>query len=201
MKYALSPLLFITALGLQAQEDMPVIWETKLEHRIEQTGPAPRTAATAMPPTTREMTVFDNKTGATKWTGRFKDLTPKLSKVDELIPFWESDAVFLFDRKMGKDQIAVLELATGKDALGHGQVPEPFRRERGVHPRAGWFRDLAEGAVGLRDGQDRRRTLEHRQVQRCRGPIRGHGGWQTGDGELRSGQPGRAVHRASRTRS
>ncbi len=118
MKYALSPLLFITALGLQAQEDMPVIWETKLEHRIEQTGTGTEDRGYSYAADEREMTVFDNKTGATKWTGRFKDLTPKLSKVDELIPFWESDVVFLFDRKMGKDQIAVLELATGKMLWG-----------------------------------------------------------------------------------
>ena len=114
MKHTITPLLFITALGLQAQEDMPVLWEAKLEHRIEQTGTGTEERGYSYAADEREMTVFDNKTGATKWTGRFKDLTPKLSKVDELIPFWESDAVFLFDRKMGKDQIAVLNLSDGK---------------------------------------------------------------------------------------
>ncbi|MBL7951084.1 MAG: PQQ-binding-like beta-propeller repeat protein [Flavobacteriales bacterium] len=114
MKYTLSPLLFAAALSAQAQEDMPVLWETKLEHRIEQTGTGTEERGYSYAADEREMTVFDNKTGATKWTGRFKDLTPKLSKVDELIPFWESDAVFLFDRKMGKDQIAVLNLSDGK---------------------------------------------------------------------------------------
>lgn len=114
MKFALSPLLFFTTFGLSAQDDMPVLWETKLEHRIEQTGTGTEERGYSYAADEREMTVFDNKTGATKWTGRFKDLTPKLSKVDELIPFWESDAVFLFDRKMGKDQIAVLNLSDGK---------------------------------------------------------------------------------------
>jgi hypothetical protein len=33
--------------------------------------------------------------------------------VDELSPFWESNVLFLFDRKMGKDQIACLDLADG----------------------------------------------------------------------------------------
>lgn len=114
MKHFLSPLLLITALGLQAQEDMPTVWETKLGHRFDYTGTGTEERGYSYAADDKEMTVFDNKTGATKWTGRYKDLTPKLSKVDELIPFWESDAVFLFDRKMGKDQIAVLELATGK---------------------------------------------------------------------------------------
>lgn len=114
MKHFLSPLLLITALGLQAQEDMPTVWETKLGHRFDYTGTGTEERGYSFAADDKEMTVFDNKTGATKWTGRYKDLTPKLNKVDELIPFWESDAVFLFDRKMGKDQIAVLELATGK---------------------------------------------------------------------------------------
>ena len=114
MKHFLSPLLLITAQGLQAEEDMPTVWETKLGHRFDFTGTGTEERGYSFAADDKEMTVFDNKTGATKWTGRYKDLTPKLNKVDELIPFWESDAVFLFDRKMGKDQIAVLELATGK---------------------------------------------------------------------------------------
>lgn len=58
--------------------------------------------------------MFNNKTGSVRWTGKFKDLTPKLRKVDELTPFWESNVLFLFDRKMGKDQIACLDLADGR---------------------------------------------------------------------------------------
>ncbi|MCB0777960.1 MAG: PQQ-binding-like beta-propeller repeat protein, partial [Flavobacteriales bacterium] len=114
MKHLLTPILLITAMGLQAQEDMPVVWETKLGHRFDYTGTGTEDRGYSYAADDKEMTVFDNKTGATKWTGRYKDVTPKLNKVDELIPFWESDAVFLFDRKTGKDQIAVLELATGK---------------------------------------------------------------------------------------
>lgn len=114
MKQILTPILMSAAIGLHAQEDMPTVWETKLEHRFDYTGTGTEERGYSFSADDKEMTVFDNKTGATKWTGRYKDLTPKLSKVDELIPFWESDAVFLFDRKMGKDQIAVLELATGK---------------------------------------------------------------------------------------
>lgn len=114
MKQILTPILMSAAIGLHAQEDMPTVWETKLGHRFDYTGTGTEERGYSFSADDKEMTVFDNKTGATKWTGRYKDLTPKLSKVDELIPFWESDAVFLFDRKMGKDQIAVLELATGK---------------------------------------------------------------------------------------
>ena len=118
MKQLITPLLLLCAIGLRAQEEMPILWETKLEHRIEQTGTGTEGRGYSYAADDKEMTVFDNKTGQTKWTGRYKDLTPKLNKVDELIPFWESDVVFLFDRKMGKDQIAVLEMATGKMLWG-----------------------------------------------------------------------------------
>ena len=118
MKQLITPLLLLSTIGLRAQEEMPILWETKLEHRIEQTGTGTEERGYSYAADDKEMTVFDNKSGTTKWTGRFKDLTPKLNKVDELIPFWESDVVFLFDRKTGKDQIAVLEMATGKMLWG-----------------------------------------------------------------------------------
>ena len=44
----------------------------------------------------------------------FKEAAPKLRKIDDLIPFWESNCIFLFDRKIGKDQIAVLDINTGE---------------------------------------------------------------------------------------
>ncbi len=111
--------LFITgsllcATGLLAQEDMPTMWETKLEHRIEHTGTGTEERGYSYAASEKEITVFDNKTGATRWTGRFKDLAPRLNKVDELVPFWESNVLFLFDRKMGKDQIACLDMSDGR---------------------------------------------------------------------------------------
>lgn len=114
MKHLITPVLLLTALSLQAQDDMTTVWEAKLEHRADYVGTGTEDRAYSYAADDKEMTVFDNKTGKTIWTGRYKDLTPKLKKVDEIIPFWESDAIFLFDRKMGKDQIAVLDLATGK---------------------------------------------------------------------------------------
>ena len=118
MRNLTTSFLLLSAATAMAQADMPTLWETKLEHRIEHTGTGTEERGYSYAASDKEMTVFDNKTGATRWTGRFKDLTPKLSKVDELIPFWESDVIFLFDRKMGKDQIAVLDLATGKMLWG-----------------------------------------------------------------------------------
>jgi outer membrane protein assembly factor BamB len=101
------------AIGLHAQDDMPVIFETKLDHRIDHTGTGTEGRGYSYAASEKEITVFNNKTGAVQWTGRFKDLTPKLNKVDELTPFWESNVLFLFDRKTGKDQIACLDLSDG----------------------------------------------------------------------------------------
>lgn len=113
MKQLLTPALYLLALGAFAQEDMPTIFETKLGHRIEHTGTGTEDRGYSYAASDKEITVFNNKTGAVRWTGKFKDLTPKLNKVDELTPFWESNVLFLFDRKMGKDQIACLDLADG----------------------------------------------------------------------------------------
>lgn len=114
MKQLLTSTLMLSAMGLWAQDEMPVIFETKLEHRIEHTGTGTEARGYSYAASDKEITVFNNKTGGVRWTGKFKDLTPTLSKVDELIPFWESNVLFLFDRKMGKDQIACLDLADGR---------------------------------------------------------------------------------------
>jgi len=109
--FALSMLL-CTGLLAWAQEDMPIVWEKKMDHRIlySGTGLEDEISYTA---SDKEITAFKNSDGSVVWTSKFKDLAPKLGKIDELIPFWESDVIFLFDRKMGKDQIACVDLNTG----------------------------------------------------------------------------------------
>jgi outer membrane protein assembly factor BamB len=114
MKHLFTSVLMLASAGLFAQEEMPTIWETKLEHKIEHTGTGTEERGYSYAASDKEITVFNNKTGGVRWTGKFKDLTPKLSKVDELAPFWESNVLFLFDRKMGKDQIACLDLSDGR---------------------------------------------------------------------------------------
>jgi outer membrane protein assembly factor BamB len=114
MKPLLTTAGLLVATGLLAQEEMPTIFETKLEHKIEHTGTGTEDRGYSYAASDKEITVFNNKTGGVRWTGRFKDLTPNLSKVDELSPFWESNVLFLFDRKTGKDQIACLDLSDGR---------------------------------------------------------------------------------------
>ena len=114
MKKQLLTLLFVSVfLGLFAQEDMPIVWETKAPHKILFNGTGTEDRGYSYVASDKEISFFANETGRIKWTKAFKELAPKLNKIDELIPFWESNTVFLFDRKMGKDQIACVDMETG----------------------------------------------------------------------------------------
>lgn len=105
-------LIFVFA-AVSAQEDMPVVWEKKLSHQILHSGTALE-GEHSYAASDKDITVFDNNTGNVIWTKSFDDIAPKIRKIDELIPFWESSTIFLFDRKLGKDQIACFALETGK---------------------------------------------------------------------------------------
>ena len=115
MKRALSTsALCLALLSSYAQEDMTTVWDMKLDHRFDYTGTGTEDRGYSYAADDKEITVFNNKTGAVRWSGKYKDFAPNLRKVDELTPFWENSTLFLFDRKIGKDQIACLDLATGK---------------------------------------------------------------------------------------
>jgi outer membrane protein assembly factor BamB len=100
-------------LGLFAQEDMSIVWETKAPFKVQFNGTGTEDRGYSYIASDKEIAFFANETGRIKWTKSFKEIAPKLSKIDELIPFWESNTIFLFDRKMGKDQIACVDMETG----------------------------------------------------------------------------------------
>ena len=97
-----------------AQDDMPVLWESRMDHKIEYSGTGTEERGYSYAASDKEITFFDNATGKVKWNKKFKEIAPKLGKIDELIPVWESKVIFLFDRKLGKDQIACVDMETGK---------------------------------------------------------------------------------------
>lgn len=96
-----------------AQEDMSSVWESRMDHKIESFGTGTESRGYSYTASDKDITVFNNKDGKVLWTKAFKDVAPKLRKIDELIPLWESDAVLLFDKKMGKDQVACIDMKTG----------------------------------------------------------------------------------------
>ncbi|MEZ4759961.1 MAG: hypothetical protein R2810_09245 [Flavobacteriales bacterium] len=61
--------------------------------KIEHTGTGLEERGYSYAADDKEITVFNNKTGAAV-DRQVQDLAPKLRKVDELIPFWESDCIF-----------------------------------------------------------------------------------------------------------
>lgn len=105
-------LLALLAVPAFAQEEMPTVWTTRLDHKIQFNGTGDASGI-SYAASDKEISVFDNNTGKVLWTKPYKDIAPKLRKIDDLIPFWESKCIFLFDRKMGKDQMAVVNMEDG----------------------------------------------------------------------------------------
>ncbi len=98
-----------------AQEDMKVEWTKKFEHKTDRVGTGlegPNEVSYIS--TDKEITVYKTSDGSVVWSKAYKELTPNLRKIDAFAPFWESDCLFLFDKKMGKDKLAVVDLNTGK---------------------------------------------------------------------------------------
>ncbi len=102
----------LLSLAATAQQEMPVVWTTRLDHKIQYCGTGD-SSGVSFAASDKEISLLDNETGKVIWTKAYKEIAPKLRKIDELIPFWESGCIFLFDRKIGKDQVAVIDLKNG----------------------------------------------------------------------------------------
>ena len=97
-----------------SQEEMPVVWSKDMGIKFTYTGTGLEVNDYSYVADAKQMAVFSNKDGSIYWKKTFKEIAPKLKKIDELVPFWKSNIVFLFDRKAGKDQIACIDLTNGK---------------------------------------------------------------------------------------
>lgn len=111
-KLTIIAVFLLSVIWAKAQEDMTTVWETKLGHQILFAGTSLE-GEHSYAASDKEMSLFDNKSGKVIWEKTFSEMAPKLRKIDELIPFWASSTIFLFDRKLGKDQIACINLETG----------------------------------------------------------------------------------------
>ncbi len=112
--YLLSLLLIV--LWAHGQDDMTIVWENKLGHQIDFYGTdlSDEADSYSFAADQKDLTFFKNSDGSVIWTKAFKEVAPKLRKIDELIAFWESNTIFLFERKAGKDQIACIDMTDGK---------------------------------------------------------------------------------------
>jgi outer membrane protein assembly factor BamB len=96
-----------------AQAEMKSAWETTLTHKVN-SSEFSEDAELLVTSNEKMISLVETKTGTVKWTKDFKTMTDgKLKKVDERIPMWDAKCIFLFDRKGGKDQMAVIDLENG----------------------------------------------------------------------------------------
>lgn len=61
----------------------------------------------------KEITVFEVPSGKLKWSKKYSEISKELSKVDDVIAMYGSGVIFVFDRKMGKDKMACIDVNTG----------------------------------------------------------------------------------------
>lgn len=112
-KLVLAVFTALLALSGYSQAEMPTVWTSDMGIKFIHTGTGLEVNDYSYVASDKEMAVFSNKDGHIYWKKTFKEIAPNLKKIDELVPFWESEIIFLFDRKMGKDQIACIDLKTG----------------------------------------------------------------------------------------
>lgn len=106
-------MLAASTMAAMAQAEMKSVWETKLEHKCEK-NELDEESGNIISSSEKEMSLVDANTGKVKWTKDFKTLSGGImKKVDERIPMWNANVIFLFDRKGGKDQMGVIDIETG----------------------------------------------------------------------------------------
>lgn len=106
-------LLFLS-IHTYAQEEMKSAWETKLSHKTG-INELDEEAGIIVSSNDKEISVIDANTGKVKWSNNFKALCNGImKKVDERILMSEAKCIFLFDRKGGRDQMAIIDVEAGK---------------------------------------------------------------------------------------
>jgi outer membrane protein assembly factor BamB len=106
-------LSFSSALMAQKQEEMKTVWEKKLTHDFDVTG-VDETDGVIHGSNEKNFSTLKEADGSVIWTHKFSEIFENIKKVDLQIPMYEAKAIFLFDKKMGKDQMVVVDMETGK---------------------------------------------------------------------------------------
>jgi outer membrane protein assembly factor BamB len=107
--------IFVLTLGAfmaNAQEEMSQTFQKEIDHSFDYTAKSDNQGY-CYASSDKEITVLDTKTGDIKWNKKFSEISKELRKVDEIIPLWDSNVIFVFDRKIGKDKMACIDALTG----------------------------------------------------------------------------------------
>ena len=107
-----SMILFSLCVSVSAQDEMKEVWSTKLDHKIENTGLS-NPKGYCYGSSDKEFSAVTNADGKIIWYKKFKDIAKGLRSIDEQIPMWDANVLFVFERKMGKDKTACIDITTG----------------------------------------------------------------------------------------
>ena len=106
--------LFISfALAGQKVQEMSTLWEIKLSHDFDVVGKS-ESIGIIHGSNDKAFSVVNDADGKVRWTKKFTEIYENIRKVDLQIPMYESKAIFLFDKKLGKDQMVVVDMESGK---------------------------------------------------------------------------------------
>lgn len=83
-----------------AQEEMSTAWTMNPTHKIVWKGNGEQKGM-IYTASEKEITVYDPASGKLLWNKDFKTMAPKFKKVDEIIPMWDANAFFIFNRRGG----------------------------------------------------------------------------------------------------
>ncbi|CAN5205911.1 hypothetical protein BH09BAC3_BH09BAC3_03510 [soil metagenome] len=100
------------AFSVNAQEDMKEIYKKEIDHSFDYTANGDESGY-SYASSSKEISVFNNKTGDLLWNKKYKEISDQLGKVDDIISMWDAKVIFVFDRKMGKDKMACIDATTG----------------------------------------------------------------------------------------
>ncbi|MBS1627942.1 MAG: PQQ-binding-like beta-propeller repeat protein [Bacteroidetes bacterium] len=106
-------LLSFISINVFAQKSpaMQQVWQVKLNHDFDESGTDDNILYGS---NEKNYSVLRTSDGSVVWSSKFKDIYEKINKIDLQFEVFGANVLFLFDKKMGKDQLVVADLTTGK---------------------------------------------------------------------------------------
>ncbi|MBK6640806.1 MAG: PQQ-binding-like beta-propeller repeat protein [Bacteroidetes bacterium] len=97
------------------KEEFPLVWESDFENKSKVLAVASFKGDIVVASDENEATALDG-TGKKIWAGKFKEITGKegANKAEYQYILFDPNLLFLFDKKMGKDHISVIDVVTGQ---------------------------------------------------------------------------------------
>ncbi len=105
--------LFVLFAAMQAQKpaEMQEVWRVSLNHDFDNVGIHNDILYGS---NDKNYSVLKTASGGVMWSSKFKEISDKINKIDLQFEVYDANALFMFDKKMGKDQLVVADLTTGK---------------------------------------------------------------------------------------